>query len=460
MASRFAGKRVTIMGLGLFGGGAGATRFFAKAGARVTVTDLKTAEELEPSLKAIERAAVGLHLGGHRMEDFEGADLVVANPGVPPDSPYLEAARKAGAEVKTEASVFAELCPAKLVGVTGTNGKSTTTALAGHLINGSGVKAWVGGNIGGSLLENLEEMGRDDVVVMELSSFQLPYFGEIGLSPNVSVLTSFSANHLDRHKTAEGYAEAKSHIFRQQAADDFAILNSGLKKAEWWMKQTRGKVLRFGLSGVEVEGAYAEGEELVLRVEGARRKVAEVKDVGLLGPHNVENALAAICAAWAAGAKPDRFGESLRSFKALEHRLEFVRSLGGVDYYNDSNATTPESAMAALRSFPGREIILIAGGRDKGLEFEELAKEIVRGAAGAVLIGEVAGKLEGEIRDVSPPANLAVRRERDMASAVKSARELARPGSVVLLSPACASFDMFKNYAERGEVFKGLVGEL
>jgi len=457
---RYAGKRVTVMGLGVFGGGAGAARFFAKAGARVTVTDTKTAEELESSLRILEGLPVELHLGGHEEEDFRRADLVVANPAVRPDSAHLEEARGAGAEVKTEVSVFAELCPARIVGITGSNGKSTTTALTGELIKSSGIRTWVGGNIGGSLLEHLDEMGKDDVAVVELSSFQLPYLGEIGKSPHVAVLTNLSPNHLDRHGTMEAYSEAKSHIFRHQGAGDFAVLNRSLEEWEWWEGLTRGKVLGFGLSADSGDGGYVEGEELWLCVEGEAKTFARVGDVKLAGGHNLANVLAAACGAWAVGADPEGFGEAVRGFKPLEHRLEFVRSLDGVDYYNDSVATTPESAIAGLKSFPGKRIVLIAGGSDKGLDFSGLAEEIVRRAFGVITLGATAGKLEGAIAKASPPPSLGVRREGDVRSAVNAAREIAVEGSVVLLSPACASHDMFRNFAERGETFREAVRAL
>ena len=456
MRSRYAGKRVTVMGLGLFGGGAGAARFFVKEGARVTVTDTKTAKELEPSLEALAGLPVELHLGGHEEGDFREADLVVANPAVKLDSPYLEQARDAGAEVKTEVSVFAELCPARIVGVTGSNGKSTTTALAGALIKSSGIRTWVGGNIGGSLLEHLDEMGPDDVAVLELSSFQLPYLGEIGKSPHVGVLTNLSPNHLDRHGTMEAYAEAKSHIFRRQGAGDFAVLNRVLEEWDWWKGLTKGEVLGFGLEPDLGDGGYVEGEELWLRVGGGVKSFARAGEMKLVGEHNMENALAAACAAWAVGADPGGFADALREFEPLEHRLELVRSLDGVDYYNDSIATTPESAIAALRSFPGRRVVLIAGGYDKGLEFSALAEEIAERASAVITLGATAEKLERAIA-AAPGASLEVWREGDLQSAVCAAREVAREGSVVLLSPACASYDMFQNFAERGRMFREAV---
>jgi len=457
LVSRYAGKRVTVMGLGLFGGGAGAARFFAQEGARVTVTDAKGAEGLEPSLKALAGLPLELHLGGHEERDFREADLIVANPAVKPESPYLQAARDAGAEVKTEVSVFAELCPARMVGVTGSNGKSTTTALAGAMIKSSGIRTWVGGNIGGSLLERLDEMGRDDVAVVELSSFQLPYLGEIGKSPHVGVLTNLSPNHLDRHGTMEAYAEAKSHIFRHQEEGDFAVLGWSLGGRDWWSGLTAGKVLGFGLSRGNGDGAWLEGGELWLGRGGEGKSFARVDDVGLVGEHNLENVLAGACAAWVVGADPGRFAEALRGFKPLEHRLELVRSLNGVDYYNDSIATTPESAIAGLRSFPGRRIVLIAGGYDKGLEFSALAKEVAERAAAVIMLGATAEKLEATIAGASPPTTLEVKRARDLAEAVNRAREMAGEGAVVLLSPACASYDMFRNFAERGNAFRETV---
>ncbi|HPD13862.1 MAG TPA: UDP-N-acetylmuramoyl-L-alanine--D-glutamate ligase [Planctomycetota bacterium] len=452
-----AGKRVTVMGIGLFGGGVGVARFLAQQGARVTATDVKDAAALADSIAKLDGLPITYHLGGHVDADFTDANLVVVNPAVPDDSPFLAKAREAGVPLETEINLFFKLCPAKIVGVTGSNGKSTAASLAAHLLEAGPRRAWLGGNIGRSLLEELDAIGPDDLVVLELSSFQLERLEWTGLSPAVSVVLNLRPNHLDRHHTMANYARAKQPILLHQREGDAALLNADCPVVSTWTALGGGGKFLFSTRGPVARGAWLEGEQALWRDGGPPCPLFRRADLVLRGDHNVGNALAAAGAAVLCGVPLEAIGPRMAAFRGLEHRLEFVRSLGGVAYYNDSKATTPEAAIAGVEAFD-EPVVLIAGGYDKHLPFDEFGRAICRRAKAAVLIGATAGKIAEAI---AAHGQVPTRQAgRDFAAAVRAARDLAAPGDVVLLSPACASYDMFENYEQRGAIFKRLVREL
>ena len=427
-----AGRRVTVVGLGRFGGGVGVTRWLCAQGARVTVSDKASADELVDSLRQLEGLDVTLHLGGHDRADFLKADLLVVNPAVGPDAPLLAAAGEAGVARTTEINLFLQRCRAPVAGVTGSVGKSTVTAMIGEILAGA-CTVHVGGNIGGSLLEDLARIADDHVVVLELSSFQLEATPQVAISPHVAVVTNLAPNHLDRHGTMAAYAAAKKNIFRFQSADDVLILNSADAEIVEWRREAPGKVEMFDPGG-------------------------EPFELAVVGRHNQANAQAAWTAARQFGIDRTDVAAALRGFAGLPHRLQLVADHRGVRYYNDSKCTTPGGAIVALEAFGPREAVLIAGGYDKGVGFDELGKAIARRAKVLVAVGATRDKIASAVEEhrVGPVPEII--RVDDFEAAVQAAAQRAGPGDVVLLSPACASYDMFTNYEQRGEKFAELVG--
>ena len=452
----FQGKRVTVMGLGLLGGGVGVARFLAAQGARVTVTDLKDEAALAESVARLDNLPLTLHLGGHADADFVEADLVVVNPAVPEASPFLAKARAAGVALETEINLFFKLCPAAIVGITGSNGKSTAASLAAHLLGAGPRRPWLGGNIGRSLLEDLAEIRPDDLVVLELSSFQLERLEPTGLSPAVSIVLNVTPNHLDRHRTLEAYARAKQPILLNQRPGDAALLNADSPIVSTWGAVGRGRKLFFSTKEQVERGAWLDGDRALWRDGGAPSPLLKRGDLALRGAHNLANALAAAGAAVLCGVPIEAIGPRLKTFRPLEHRLEPVRTLDGVTYYNDSKATTPEAAIAAVRAFD-EPVVLIAGGYDKHLPFKDFGKAVHERARAAVLLGDTAESIR---QAVDEAGGVPTRLVADLAAAIQEARAVAKPGDVVLLSPACASYDMFDNFEERGALFKKLVMEL
>ena len=448
----YLGRAVTVMGLGLFGGGVGAARYLVRAGARVTVTDLKPAASLQPSLKALEGLPIAFHLGGHLAEDFRSADLVVVSPAVDKrKSEFVALAEAAGAEITSEMNLFFAACPAPIVGVTGTSGKSTTTALVGDMLC-----AWrptrVGGNIGRSLLEDLPTIQPDEMVVLELSSFQLEDLGRLRRSPRLAIVTNLSPNHLDRHVTMREYVEAKKNIARFQGPGDAAVLNADDPRVRRWeglVKRCGSRVVFYSVSRALDEGIFASGSSIVLRLDGREEHVDLAGRNPLFGQHNYQNLLAAAAGARALGVPPDLIGEAVASFRPLPHRLEPIGRLGDVLFINDSKATTPLAAKVAIEAFD-RPVVVIAGGYDKHSDPLPMVRAIRRRARAAVLIGATAEALQAAIGH----GRTIVERAATLEEAVGRAAALARPDGVVLLSTGHASWDMFDNYEQRGEVFR------
>jgi UDP-N-acetylmuramoylalanine--D-glutamate ligase len=431
------GLAVTVVGLGRFGGGVGVTRWLCSQGARVTVSDLAAEEELEESVMALDGLDVRLHLGGHDEADFTSAELLVVNPAVPKDSPFLAAAARAGVPRTTEINLFLQeldRCRAPVVGVTGSIGKSTTTAMIGAILERVR-RCWVGGNIGRSLLEELDDIAPGDVVVLELSSFQLEDLPLVGISPQVAVVTNLSPNHLDRHGTMDAYAAAKKNIFRFQSADDVLVLNAADPVVSRWGVEAPGRVDLFD--------PHADPFELAIP-----------------GAHNQANAQAALAAARQFGVDRPTAAAALADFAGLPHRLQFVTERRGVRYYNDSKCTTPDSAIVAMEAFPPRSAVMIVGGYDKHVGFETLGESLAARAKAVILLGQTADRIAREVESRRRDALPTLTRVEDLESAVRQASAQATAGDAVLLSPACASFDMFTNYEHRGEAFVDLVSAL
>jgi UDP-N-acetylmuramoylalanine--D-glutamate ligase len=444
----FAGKKVLVMGLGRFGGGADVAEFAANAGAKVIVTDLASPQHLSDSIKRLEKFPdIEFHLGSHDPADFEQADIIVANPAVAPDNEFLELARRHNKFITSQISIFFELCDAATIGITGAAGKSTTAALTAHLLKNSRCNnVWLSGNIGNEpLLTTMDKIGRDDLVVLELSSFQLEQLTQIQKAPKVALLTNLTPNHLDRYGTFDDYCAAKENIFKLQKLDTnspaVSIFNAEDKiGAEWFekYKEETGRIcIKFSTDDVSEE----------IR-----------KSFSLPGRANLSNLAAAIAVARYFGADDDRIKSSLPEFKPLPHRLELVAKIDGVCWYNDSKATTPESAIAALEAFV-QPMIIIAGGYDKNIPFDEFGQKIARNAKAAVLLGQTAKKIADAIQPF-PQANTKIEIVDSLAQAVDLARDFAVSGDVVLLSPACASYDMFDNFEHRGREFTKFVQKI
>ncbi len=448
---------VTVLGLGNFGGGAAAARFLAEQGARVTITDLKTESELAESLAGLAEVPIErLALGGHPADVFETCRMLVVNPAVPPGHPGLAAAAARGVELTTEIDLFIRHNRGRLIGITGSNGKSTTAALTHHLLRHSGLRSWLGGNIGASLLPQLTQIQPADVVVLELSSFQLELLRPRRFRPEIAVLTNFSANHLDWHGTVEAYRLAKQSIFSAQLSSDVSLIpardeDSGIAQSEW---RIRGRRHEFGTPDTGGDGAFFESGALILRTAHGRfEDVLQLSIPSQLpGEHNTCNAAAAAAAAWLAGADPQTFAGALQSYRPLPHRLQCVAERGGRQFWNDSIATTPESAMAALKHLSGR-VVILAGGYDKGQNLQPFAEAIRQHALGVVLMGQTAVNLQQLLQDPSGARALKLAVASDFPSAFQMAVAMSRPGDIVLLSPGCASYGWFRDYRDRGEQF-------
>lgn len=465
------GLRVTVMGLGRFGGGVGAVNFLLKRGAKVTLTDLLPADELADPLAQVESAALAkLRLGGHDEADFREADVVVVNPAVPRSHPLLQVARNAGAALTSEMSLFWQCRKGPVVGVTGSNGKSTTAALIHSILNAAGWNAHLGGNIGGSLLPLVDEIRRCEWSVLELSSFQLHDLDRLPSSPEVAVVTNFTPNHLDWHGDVEEYRRAKQAILRWQPPDGVCVLNADDPEVSTWCHH--GWCYFFGRNDAGAPGVYlrrvrpgecdpnspqSEGESLLIRSKSGEETAIPVwTGLRLPGKHNLQNATAAAATALALDVPLAAIERGLQNFEPLPHRLQFVGEWEGRRFYNDSLATTPESTIAALNAF-AEPIVLLAGGSDKGIDLSGMAMQIASKTKAVALMGETAEQLgmliEGERLSNGP----ATRECDDFDEAFCWAARQSAPGDVVLLSPGCASYDWFRNFADRGDRFTRLV---
>jgi len=465
-------KRATVLGLGREG--KAAARLLVEQGATVTVTDLKDAEDLRATLAEMADLPVSFCLGSHPSRVLE-ADIIFVSPGVPLDAPIMVEARRRGLMFSSETRLFCHLCPADIIGITGSSGKTTTVTLVARMLEMHGTHVHVGGNIGSPLIGKLSEIRREDVVVMELSSFQLDYFGAVldaeprgdlasplfpegAWSPPVAVVLNVTPNHLDRHPTMNAYVEAKSKIWRYQCPDDDTVLNWDDPVTRGFAGHCAGQVTFFSMCEQVPRGGCLQGDMLLVRGEHGEAVICSVGDVRLRGMHNVANVLAACTVAELLGVLPREMAEVAATFDGVEHRLEPVRQYDGIWYYNDSIATSPERAMAALKSFT-EPIVLLAGGRDKHLAWEDWGELVGRTVVQLIVFGEAALLIESVLERQglrSPPLH----RAEDLDHAVELARSLAPQGSVVLFSPGGTSFDAYRDYAERGDDFRRLVESL
>jgi UDP-N-acetylmuramoylalanine--D-glutamate ligase len=443
------GKRVLVVGLARTG--VATSLFCATRGASVTATDSRDESGIGAAVEHLRAAGVALELGSHQETTFLEQDLIVPSPGVPADAPLLQAARARCVTIWSEIELADRFLNGRLIGITGSNGKTTTTSLIGHILKNSGFPTLLAGNIGTPLISCVDETRDDTVTVAELSSFQLELIERF--RPDISVFLNLTPDHLDRHHTLEAYGTAKARLFENQTKHDAAILNAD-DPATTPYAPSRPRVYWFSRKQRVAQGAFLRGEEIVFRDDGKEEVVLKRGEIPLAGAHNLENVLAAVAATRLAGASNEAVARGVRSFAGVEHRLEFVNEIGGVRYYNDSKATNVDATLKALDSFPGR-ILIILGGKDKGSDYTVLQQPLREKAILALLIGAAAEKIEKQIT-----GSVAVERAGTLERAVEVASQAAQPGDVVLLAPACASFDQFENYEHRGRVFKDLVRQL
>ena len=442
-------KRVLVVGLGK--SGVASAIFLKQHGARVTVSDTKSGDELRNEIPALLDHGITVETGGHGERTFRGQDLIVVSPGVPVDAPPLVQARSVGEMVIGEIELAAQFLPGPIVAITGSNGKTTTTTLAGEILTASGFPTLVGGNIGTPAISFAERAQPDTVVVLEVSSFQLETIQTF--RPRVAVVLNVTPDHLDRHRTLDAYINAKARIFENQQPDDFAVLNADDPTCVGMAARTRAQVFWFSRQKEVQQGAWVRAGNIVFRDRAGQKEILQVSEIPLKGAHNLENVLAAVCAGALMGCAPDKIRESVQDFKAVEHRLEFVATINGVDYYNDSKATNVDATIKALESFPAN-IHLILGGKDKGSDYTVLNDLLRQRVKRVYTIGAAAAKIESQIKGVE------VVHAETLENAIRKANAAAQPGDVVLLAPACASFDQFKSYEHRGKVFKQTVASL
>lgn len=495
MASQsFAGRRVVILGLARQG--LALTHFFVAEGAQVTVSDMAGPERLQEPLAALApllhpaqgEPRVRLALGGHPLSLLDGCDLLCLSGGVPPQIPLVQEARRRGIPLSNDTILTLQRSPAPAVGITGSSGKTTTTTLVGLMLEAGGLAkpggerpaVWVGGNIGIPLVDRLSQVRAQDWLVLELSSFQLELFDEAAggssVSPRVAAVLNITPNHLDRHPSMAHYAACKANIVRWQRADEVAVLGADNAITGAWLRQGRVEIqedvgqparafpivarrLGFGVGEPLGEGCWIVGDRLVLRRDGHEQPVVTASQVKLRGAHNLLNIAAACAVAAAVGVEPAAMAEVARTFPGVPHRLELVREHRGVRWINDSIATSPERAVAALRSFD-EPIVLLAGGRDKKLPWQEFAALVHRRVKHLILFGEAAELIGRAVAQADPHSGLPVTRCQDLAEAVQAAAAVAEPGDVVLLSPGGTSFDAYKDFEARGQHFRALVQSL
>jgi len=449
-------KRIVIIGAARQGTALAA--YLAGQGASVVLTDARPLEQLQEAHQSLAGLNVEWQAGEHPLSMLDGAALVCLSGGVASDIELVAEAQRRGIPIANDSQLFLEVAPCKVIGITGSAGKTTTTMLVGRMLkDGRGVrKVWVGGNIGNPLIADLPQIQTDDLAVMELSSFQLEWMTR---APHIAAIVNLAPNHLDRHKTMKNYVAAKARILDYQTVDDVAILNREDSRSWPLAKRVQGRLLFFGRAELADGqlGTFARGGQIWLRDERDERTLLPISEIELRGEHNLMNVLAACAIAAAAGADVGAIRAGVQEFRGAPHRLEFVRTVNGAAWYNDSIATAPQRAEAAIRSFE-QPLVLLLGGRDKGLPWEDLAHLAAQRAHHVVLFGEAAGMLQPVFeREAS---SLPLSRAADLAEAVKRAATAANPGDVVLLSPGGTSFDEFKDFEVRGARFRQLVNEL
>jgi UDP-N-acetylmuramoylalanine--D-glutamate ligase len=443
------GKKILVVGMGK--SGLAAALFLRHRGAQVTVSDLRNADALAKEIPALIEAGIAVEAGGHGLLTFRRQDMIVVSPGVPFDTPEVALVRSFGLPVIGELELAARYLQGKILAITGSNGKTTTTALCGEIFRAAHAKTLVGGNIGVPVISLVDKSDSDSWSVIEVSSFQLETTQTF--HPNIAVILNITPDHLDRHGSFRNYAAMKERIFAAQTAEDVLILNADDPVAQQAASRAKSQVFWFSRSKIIRRGTFVMKGAIVFRAseQASPELVLPVAAIPLKGAHNVENVLAAVCAAEVAKLPPEAIARGVASFRAVEHRLEFVAEIEGVDYYNDSKATNVDAAAKAIASFPAN-IHLILGGKDKNSDYTELLPLIQERVKAVYTIGSAAEKIE---RQIGHSTNLLHAGTLD--AAIEKAAEAAIAGDVVLLAPACSSFDQFENYEHRGRVFKELV---
>jgi UDP-N-acetylmuramoylalanine--D-glutamate ligase len=442
-------KRVLVVGLGK--SGVASALFLRSKGAQVTVSDTKPQEQLKDEIPALLDRGIAIETGGHGERTFRGQDLIVVSPGVPFDAAPLAQARALGENVIGEVELAAQFFPGRIVAITGSNGKTTTTSLAGQIVAAGGYRTVVGGNIGKPAVSLVEGATADTVAVLEVSSFQLEAIQTF--RPHIAVILNITPDHLDRHHTFAAYADAKARIFENQTSNDFAVLNADDPTCTALANRTRAHVFWFSRKKEVKQGADIREGRILFRDSNGQQEIMLASEIPLKGAHNVENAMAAACVGALLGCEPAQIRKAIQSFRAVEHRLEHVATVNGVEYYNDSKATNVDATIKALESFPGN-IHLILGGKDKGSDYSVLNDLLKERVKRVYTIGAAAAKIESQIKGAETT------HAETLENAIRSAASVAKPGDVVLLAPACASFDQFRNYEHRGKVFKEVVKAL
>jgi UDP-N-acetylmuramoylalanine--D-glutamate ligase len=445
------GKKVLVVGLGK--SGLEAALFLRRRGAHVTVSDVRSAEALAKDIPALLEEGIMVEAGGHGLLTFRRQDLIIVSPGVPLNTPELVQARGFGRTVIGELELAAHFLRGRMLAITGSNGKTTTTTLVGEILKEAGLPTLVGGNIGVPVVALIDSSTPDTWSVLEVSSFQLESTFEF--RPAIAVILNITPDHLDRHGSFENYARAKERIFAAQTAEDALVLNADNEPAAEAAHRSISRVYWFSTKHAVEQGAWLDDGFVVFR--GAKdapiEKVMPLSGITLKGAHNVENVLAAVVASRLAGASFQAIQSAIEKFHAVEHRLEYVATCNGVEYYNDSKATNVDATAKAIAAFPGG-IHLILGGKDKGSDYRVLSDLLRQRVRAVYTIGSAAAKIESHLRGIIPlhPCET-------LDKAVAAAGDAARPGEIVLLAPACSSFDQFESYEQRGRIFKELVNQ-
>ncbi len=443
-------KRVLVVGLGK--SGVASALFLKERGARVTVSDTKSPDQLRDEIPVLLDHGITVETGGHGERTFRGQDLIVVSPGVPVDAKPLVQARASGEPVIGEIELAAQHLPGPIVAITGSNGKTTTTTLTGEILTAGGLPTLVGGNIGTPAISLVAKVKPETIVVLEVSSFQLETIQTF--RPKVAVVLNVTPDHLDRHRTFQAYVDTKARIFENQQPSDFAVLNEDDETCRTMGERTRAQVFWFSRKKEVKQGAWVREGQIVFRDGRGQREVMLVSEIPLKGAHNVENVLAGVCGGMLMGCDAEQIRKAVREFKAVEHRLEYVATVKGVEYYDDSKATNVDATIKALESFPAN-IHLILGGKDKGSDYTVLNDLLRQRVKRVYTIGAAAEKIESHITGAAEIVHAET-----LDNAVRRAAAVAKAGDIVLLAPACASFDQFQSYNHRGRVFKEVVHSL
>ncbi len=450
-------KKVAVIGIGI--SNTPLIRYLSELGVDITAFDRSDKKELEDILEKLRGLDIKFSLGEKYLDNLKGFDIIFKTPGMRYDVPELIRAKEEGANVTSEMEVFFELCPAQIFAVTGSDGKTTTTTLIHSILKAGGHKCWLGGNIGIPLLSSIDEIQPSDKVVLELSSFQLHTMQQ---SPHIAVITNITPNHLDVHKSFDEYVDAKKNIFRSQTDNDILVLNFDNEIAKKCANDAKSNVRYFSRTSEVKEGAFIRDDRIIFKKDGKETEVLFIDDILLPGVHNQENYLAATAAVMDY-VNPDSIAQIASELNGVEHRMEFVREHKGVKYYNDSIGSSPTRTMAGLNTLE-QKVILIAGGKDKNLDYTELGLLIVEKVKHLVLIGQTASKIEQAtlqaITKTGKGRGIQILKSDALPEAVYKATSKAEVGDIVVLSPASSSFDMFKNFEERGNLFKRIVNEM